>query len=50
MDSKPEAYTDPFCSFLKENPTIFHAVEYFKSKMTSLGYKEVCIGSGTRKG
>ncbi|CAJ2507576.1 Uu.00g087620.m01.CDS01 [Anthostomella pinea] len=41
MASKPEAFTEPFCSFLKENPTIFHAVDYFKSKMTSLGYTEL---------
>ncbi|KAI0106438.1 aminopeptidase-like protein [Nemania sp. FL0031] len=41
MDSKPEAFTEPFCAFLKENPTVFHAVNYFKTKMTSLGYKEL---------
>ncbi|KAI1332155.1 aminopeptidase-like protein [Xylariaceae sp. FL0255] len=39
--SKPEAYTQPFCSFLQENPTIFHAVNYFKRKMEPLGYKEL---------
>ncbi|KAI0872263.1 aminopeptidase-like protein [Hypoxylon argillaceum] len=39
--SKPEAFTEPFCAFLKENPTVFHAVDYFKTKMTSLGYKEL---------
>ncbi|KAI0471786.1 aminopeptidase-like protein [Xylariaceae sp. FL0804] len=39
MASKPEAYTEPFCTFLRENPTIFHAVDYFKAKMTSLGFK-----------
>jgi aminopeptidase I len=41
LDSKPEAFTHPFCSFLKENPTIFHSVDYFKEKMISLDYKEV---------
>lgn len=41
MDTKPEIFTQPFCSFLKENPTIFHTVEYFKEKMTRLNYKEV---------
>ena len=40
-DSRPEAFTEPFCTFLKENPTIFHTVDYLKTKMTSLGYKEV---------
>ncbi|KAI2643166.1 aminopeptidase-like protein [Xylaria nigripes] len=41
MDSKPEAFTEPFCAFLQENPTVFHAVDYFKKKMLSLGYKEL---------
>ncbi|KAI0459939.1 aminopeptidase-like protein [Xylaria acuta] len=41
IDSKPEAFTEPFCAFLRENPTVFHAVDYFKTKMTSLGYKEL---------
>ncbi|KAI2609245.1 aminopeptidase I zinc metalloprotease-domain-containing protein [Hypoxylon sp. NC1633] len=41
MLSKPEAYTEPFCKFLEENPTVFHAVGYFKDKMTALGYKEL---------
>lgn len=41
MESKPEAFTEPFCAFLRDCPTIFHAVDYFKTKMTSLGYKEV---------
>lgn len=41
MSSKPEAFTEPFCKFLQENPTVFHAVGYFKDKMIALGYKEV---------
>ncbi|KAI1340873.1 aminopeptidase-like protein [Xylariaceae sp. FL0016] len=41
VNSKPESFTEPFCTFLKENPTIFHSVDYFKSKMSSLGYKEL---------
>ncbi|KAI0183384.1 aminopeptidase I zinc metalloprotease-domain-containing protein [Xylaria flabelliformis] len=41
MDSKPEAFTEPFLAFLRENPTVFHAVDYFQTKMTSLGYKEL---------
>ncbi|KAI1352144.1 aminopeptidase-like protein [Xylaria sp. FL0043] len=40
-DSRPEAFTEPFCSFLRDNPTIFHTVDYLKKKMTSLGYKEL---------
>ena len=38
---KPEAYTKPFCDFLTENPTIFHAVEYFKTKLEKLGFVEL---------
>ncbi|KAI0009581.1 aminopeptidase-like protein [Xylariaceae sp. FL0662B] len=41
MTTKPEAFTEPFCRFLQENPTIFHAVDYFKSKMTSVGFEEI---------
>ncbi|KAI4863167.1 aminopeptidase I zinc metalloprotease-domain-containing protein [Hypoxylon rubiginosum] len=41
MSSKPEAFTEPFCKFLQENPTVFHAVGYFKDKMIALGYKEL---------
>ncbi|KAL1893069.1 vacuolar aminopeptidase 1 [Ceratocystis pirilliformis] len=37
----PEAYTEPFCSFLTENPTIFHAVEYFKEKLGEAGFIEL---------
>ncbi|KAI0977068.1 aminopeptidase-like protein [Xylaria arbuscula] len=41
MNSTPEAFTEPFCNFLRENPTIFHTVEYLKTKLTSLDYKEL---------
>lgn len=40
-DVKPEEYTRPFCDFLQENPTIFHAVDYFKSKLAKRGFQEV---------
>ena len=40
-EEKPEAFTKPFCDFLQENPTIFHAVDYFKTKLAHAGYKEV---------
>lgn len=40
-DVKPEAYTRPFCDFLQESPTIFHAVDYFKSKLAKDGFQEV---------
>jgi aminopeptidase I len=38
---KPEAFTEPFTRFLTENPTIFHAVEYFKEKLAAVGFSEV---------
>jgi len=38
---KPEAYTKPFCDFLKESPTIFHAVDHFKSKALASGFEEL---------
>jgi len=44
MDAKPQAFTKPFCAFLEDNPTVFHAVDYFKNKMRSLRYKEVGTG------
>ena len=39
--SGPAAYTKPFTNFLTENPTIFDAVDYFKGKLSALGFKEV---------
>jgi aminopeptidase I len=42
-ECKPEAFTQPFCSFLQENPTIFHTVDYFHKKLEHLGYKEVSV-------
>ncbi|KAI1746022.1 aminopeptidase-like protein [Xylaria scruposa] len=41
MESRPEAFAEPFVAFLRENPTVFHAVDYFRSKMKSLGYIEL---------
>jgi hypothetical protein len=38
----PEAYTKPFCDFLTENPTVFHAVDYFEKKLEKAGFKKVC--------
>ncbi|PTB78455.1 peptidase M18, aminopeptidase I [Trichoderma longibrachiatum ATCC 18648] len=40
-DLKPEAFTKPFCDFLRENPTVFHTVEYFKTKLRQSGYVEL---------
>ncbi|CRK15767.1 hypothetical protein BN1708_017416, partial [Verticillium longisporum] len=38
---KPEAYTKPFCDFLTENPTIFHTVAHFKTKLADAGFHEL---------
>lgn len=40
-DLKPEAFTKPYVEFMTENPTVFHAVDYFKEKLCKSGYKEV---------
>lgn len=39
----PEKYSMPFCDFLTENPTIFHAVKYFEVKLGEAGYEKVCV-------
>lgn len=41
----PSAYTQPFCDFLTENPTIWHAVSYFEQKLVKAGFKKVCATS-----
>lgn len=41
---RPEDFTQPYCDFLRECPTIFHAVRYFKAKMNTHGYEEVRRG------
>ncbi|PHH85435.1 hypothetical protein CDD83_416 [Cordyceps sp. RAO-2017] len=38
---KPEAFTKPFCDFLRENPTVFHTVDYFKRKLAHRGFQEL---------
>lgn len=40
-EGKPEAFTQAFCDFLTENPTVFHAVEYFEKKLQDAGFTEV---------
>ena len=35
----PEDYTQPYLKFMTENPTIFHAVSYFASRLESAGFK-----------
>ncbi|KAF2090724.1 peptidase M18 aminopeptidase I [Saccharata proteae CBS 121410] len=38
---KPEDYTKPFCDFLTENPTVFHAVEATAKQLESVGYSKL---------
>lgn len=38
---QPESYTKPFISFISENPTVFHAVEYFSKKLEFYGFKKL---------
>ncbi|KAL2119299.1 hypothetical protein VTJ04DRAFT_6259 [Mycothermus thermophilus] len=40
-DLKPEAFTKPYLDFMTENPTVFHAVDYFKQKLLKAGYAEI---------
>lgn len=37
----PEAYTQPFCDFLTENPTVFHTVAHFEKKLEKAGFEKV---------
>ena len=39
----PQAYTQPFCDFLTDNPTVWHAVTYFEKKLEKAGFKKVCL-------
>ena len=39
--SKPETYTSPFLSFISENPTVFHAVSYFASRLETHGFTQL---------
>jgi hypothetical protein len=37
----PAAYTKPFCDFLTENPTVFHAVAHFEERLEKAGFVKV---------
>lgn len=39
----PEKYTKPFTDFLSENPTVFHAVDYFGKKLSDAGFRKVSL-------
>lgn len=38
---KPEAYSQPFCDFMADNPTIFHAVDAFAKQLERNGYQHL---------
>ncbi|KAJ4306437.1 vacuolar aminopeptidase 1 [Collariella sp. IMI 366227] len=40
-DLKPEDFTKPYLEFMTENPTVFHAVDYFKENLVKSGYEEL---------
>lgn len=40
-DMKPEDFIKPYLEFMTGNPTVFHAVGYFKEKLVKAGYREV---------
>ncbi|RFU25886.1 hypothetical protein B7463_g10455, partial [Scytalidium lignicola] len=37
----PKDSTVPFCEFLSENPSIWHAVDYFERKLNGAGYEKL---------
>lgn len=39
----PEKYTQPFCDFLTEYPTVFHVVHYCEKKLGLAGYEKACV-------
>jgi hypothetical protein len=42
VESKePLDYAQPFCDFLTNNPTVFHACDFFAQKLKDAGYTEV---------
>ncbi|KAJ2893695.1 hypothetical protein MKZ38_008319 [Zalerion maritima] len=40
-DLRPDGFTEPFCDFLTNNPTIFHAVSHFKGQLSKAGFTEL---------
>lgn len=39
--AEPESYTNPFLSFISDNPTVFHAVAYFESRLEAHGFTKL---------
>ena len=40
-DISPASYTNPFLSFLTDNPTVFHTVSYFAHRLESHGFTKL---------
>lgn len=40
-DISASAYTNPFLSFISDNPTVFHTVAYFSHRLESHGFKKL---------
>ncbi|RDA84092.1 hypothetical protein CP532_1486 [Ophiocordyceps camponoti-leonardi (nom. inval.)] len=40
-DCSPEDLAEPFCQFMRENPTVWHVAEYFKRKLSERGFSEL---------
>ncbi|RDA90730.1 hypothetical protein CP533_4036 [Ophiocordyceps camponoti-saundersi (nom. inval.)] len=40
-DCSPEDLAEPFCQFMRENPTVWHVAEYFKKKLSERGFSEL---------
>ncbi|KAL1957041.1 hypothetical protein VTO42DRAFT_6418 [Malbranchea cinnamomea] len=38
---RPETYTQPYCDFMTENPTVFHAVASFSARLEEHGYTKL---------
>jgi aminopeptidase I len=41
-DVVPGEYAQPFMDFISENPTVFHAVDYFCERLTRAGFTRLC--------
>ncbi|CAK7568166.1 MAG: vacuolar aminopeptidase 1 [Sporothrix epigloea] len=38
LDSQPADYVEPFLDFISNNPTVFHAVNYFENQLAEAGF------------
>lgn len=40
-DCEPKDFAEPFCLFMRENPTVWHVADYFQRKLSDLGFTEL---------